>query len=307
VFVAAIVAVVSFCMASRVGAQVTLTYLGTAGWEITDGKTVILVDPYLSRIPLTSDRIGLGRAANADRPLVDQSTVVVTDTLAVDAHIRRADFVLVHHSHVDHVLDVPYIVRKTGATAIGHESAMNVLLGSGVPKSKLITVRGGEDYDFGSFSVRVLPSVHSPLFAKHYYDSRIIPSTIRPPFTLGDLAEGGSLSFLIRIGGHQILTFGSMNYIEREMEGLRPDVVLVGAGESRKEIYDYAGRLMRALGWPAVVLPTHWDNYFVPLDAPQDEGIAALQSFVREVHAASPTTQVIIPKYFTPIAIPPRR
>src|SRR5262245_36949253 len=29
-------------------AQVRLTYLGTAGWEITDGKTVVLIDPYLS-------------------------------------------------------------------------------------------------------------------------------------------------------------------------------------------------------------------------------------------------------------------
>jgi len=31
--------------------RTTLTYLGTAGWEISDGKTVVLVDPYLTRIP----------------------------------------------------------------------------------------------------------------------------------------------------------------------------------------------------------------------------------------------------------------
>ena len=51
-----------------------------------------------------------------------------------------------------------------------------------------------------------------------------------------------------------------MNYVEREIEGFRPDVVLVGAAESRREIYDYTGRLMRVLGSPAVVLPTHWDG-----------------------------------------------
>ena len=28
---------------------VQLKYLGTAGWEITDGKTVVLIDPFLSR------------------------------------------------------------------------------------------------------------------------------------------------------------------------------------------------------------------------------------------------------------------
>ena len=29
---------------------VTLSYMGTAGWETTDGKTVVLVDPYLTRL-----------------------------------------------------------------------------------------------------------------------------------------------------------------------------------------------------------------------------------------------------------------
>ena len=42
-----------------------LSYLGTAGWEITDGKTVVLVDPYLTRLksntpndPVQSDCCG---------------------------------------------------------------------------------------------------------------------------------------------------------------------------------------------------------------------------------------------------------
>jgi L-ascorbate metabolism protein UlaG (beta-lactamase superfamily) len=283
---------------------VTLTYLGTAGWEITDGTTVILIDPYLSRIPLLADRSSLGRAESADRRPLDPNTVVVSDTAAVDAHVRRADFILLHHAHFDHILDAPYIARKTGATVIGHESSTNVMRGAGLQPSQLITVRGGEDYTFGDVSIRIIPSVHSPLFQKHYYDGRTIPSTIRVPFKLGDLAEGGSLGFLIRLGGHQILTFGSMNYIEREIDGLRPDIVLVGAGESRTEIYDYAGRLMRVLGFPAVVLPTHWDNYFIPFSASQDTSIARLQVFVREIHAASPRTRVLIPQYFVPITMP---
>lgn len=38
---------------------------------------------------------------------------------------------------------------------------------------------------------------------------------------MGDLLiEGGTLAYLIRIGGRQILAFGSMNYIEREIDGL---------------------------------------------------------------------------------------
>jgi L-ascorbate metabolism protein UlaG (beta-lactamase superfamily) len=30
-------------------AQVTLDYMGTAGWRITSGQTIILIDPYLTR------------------------------------------------------------------------------------------------------------------------------------------------------------------------------------------------------------------------------------------------------------------
>jgi hypothetical protein len=62
---------------------------------------------------------------------------------------------------------------------------------------------------------------------------------------------------------------------------------------------------MRALGFPPVVLPTHWDNYFAPFDAPQDTSLARLQGFVREVHVVSPKARVIIPQYFKPIVIPP--
>ncbi|HYU79516.1 MAG TPA: hypothetical protein VEK56_11060, partial [Vicinamibacterales bacterium] len=35
---------------SLIPAKVQLKYLGTAGWEITDGRTTLLVDPYLSRL-----------------------------------------------------------------------------------------------------------------------------------------------------------------------------------------------------------------------------------------------------------------
>jgi L-ascorbate metabolism protein UlaG (beta-lactamase superfamily) len=31
-------------------AEVRLTHLGAAGWEVTDGQRVILMDPYLSRL-----------------------------------------------------------------------------------------------------------------------------------------------------------------------------------------------------------------------------------------------------------------
>jgi L-ascorbate metabolism protein UlaG (beta-lactamase superfamily) len=286
--------------------SVTLTYLGTAGWEITDGTTTILIDPYLSRIngpPPPGG--GSGHPMAGDTRRVYKWTDIATpDITAIDAHIQRADFVLVTHTHYDHVLDVPHIALKTRAMVIGTESAENVMRAYGVPEEQLITVRGGEDYQFQGFSLKVIPSIHSPIDHKHFFSSATAPPGMKAPLTLEQIhPEGGTLAYLIRFHEHQILAFGGNNYIEREIAGLEPDVVLMGAGASRKEIYDYSGRLMRDLHYPAVVFPTHWDNFLLPYEASQQPALDALQSFVKEIAVASPKTNVIVPKYFQPISL----
>jgi len=210
---------------------VTLRYLGTAGWEISDGTTVILIDPYVSRINGPPPPGGSGsRIAGDTRPKVGWDDIATPDIAAIDSRISRADFVLVTHTHYDHVLDVPHIALKTHASVIGTESTENVMRAYGVPEEQLITVRGGEDYDFGVFSVKVIPSIHSALDYKRYFSSETAPATLKAPLTLKQIhPEGGTLAYLVRLRGHQILAFGGMNYIERELDGLQPDVALVGA------------------------------------------------------------------------------
>jgi len=285
---------------------VVLKYLGTAGWEISDGTTAILIDPYLSRIngPAPPGGSSSHSLAGDTRKAYGWNDVAAPDVAAIDSHIQRADFVLVTHTHYDHILDVPHIALKTGATVIGTESTENVMRAYGVPEAQLLTVRGGEDYQFGSFSLKVIPSIHSPLDHKHYFSSATTPAGMKAPLTLEQIhPEGGTLAYLIRFHGHQILAFGGMNYIEREIMGLEPDVALIGAAASRKEIYDYSGRLMRDLHYPALVLPTHWDNFLAPYGASQQPALDALQSFVQEIVAASPKTRVIVPKYFEAIPL----
>lgn len=277
------------------GGEIKLTFLGNAGWEITDGRTVILVDPFISTAALctlTDDGCTSLSLKSTD--------IVVPDTAAIDQRVLRADYILITHGHADHALDAPYIARKHGAVIIGHETVANIARAYDVPDSSLITVRGGEDYEFGMFALKVIPSIHTALRNKRYYNTPLAgsaPRGLRAPLQISAFVEGGNIAYLLRIAGRQILIMGSMNYIEREMEGLRPDIALVGANRNRLQIYDYTGRLIRALGRPAVVIPTHCCY------AKRDEEALALE---REVRAVAPRTRVVIPKRFEPIALSPR-
>jgi L-ascorbate metabolism protein UlaG (beta-lactamase superfamily) len=264
---------------------VTLTYLGVAGWSITDGVHTVLVDPYFSR------------------PEFDGVVGVVPDEDAI-ARLAppRADLVLVTHSHVDHLLDAPFVARRTGAQLLGSVSTANYGRATGLPDDQLVPVQGGEDYQFEGFSVRVIPGLHSALGDKHVFGAGdVIAADVVLPLTFEGFGEGGTFDYLVRLGGHEILVIGSANYIERELSGLRPDVAIVATG-LREELHDYAGRLMRALGAPPLVLANHFDAWRAPLGEPLSETTRAdLAAFAAEIRACAPETRVVVPEPLEPI------
>ena len=140
------------------------------------------------------------------------------------------------------MLDVPTVAKLTGAVVIGSEGSANIARAQGVAEKQLIIAKGGDDLDFGRFSVRVIPSLHSQLFSKHYNNSEFagpVAGGLKAPLHESAYHEGGTFAYLLRFAGHRVLIMGSMNYIEREMLGLKPDIALIGAGASRKEIYQY--------------------------------------------------------------------
>lgn len=261
---------------------------------------MILTDPYLSRLRYS------GLMGSASTPPLPGDTrrsfgphdELVPDTAAIDERIARADFILVSHSHFNHTLDVPHIARKTGAIVIGSQSTLNLARAGGVPPAQLIGVHGGEDFEFGAFSLRVIPSLHSALLGKRYFDSRVVPADFAGPRCTANDVEGGTLMYLVRLGGREILWSGSMNYVERELEGLRPDVAVIASGRQRLEVHDYTGRLLRALGLPRLVFATHWDEQSFPFGAPQEERLREAEVFVKEVKAVAPRTRVVVPLHF---------
>jgi reactive intermediate/imine deaminase len=262
---------------------------------------VVLVDPFVTQF----NRWAPGRPERVIAP----TDPYPADTALINRHIKRADYIVITHGHSDHALDAGAISKRTGAVIIGTETAANLARAYGVSEEKLITVIGGEDYDFETFSLRVIPSIHSALDDKRYFGNGrgiagTAPRGLRAPLRRNEYQEGGSLAYLIRIGGHEVLAMGSMNYREREMEGLRPDIALVGANSQRLEIHDYTGRLMRALGYPAVVIPSHADGYGNP--NPPPAALADRQKFLDEVAAASPMSRTIVPTWFEPIVMTAR-
>ena len=50
----------------------------------------------------------------------------------------------------------------------------------------------------------------------------------------------------------------------------------------RGEIFDYMPRLLKALSYPRLVLPTHWDRFNVTYEVSQEPEIQRLQSFIAE-------------------------
>jgi len=190
---------------------------------------------------------------------------------------------------------------------IGTESTANVARAGGVPERQIQVVKGGEVLNFEGFSVRVIRSVHG-IFQKPAPGWKpgpppLVPAGLKPPLRFGQHVEGGTLAYLLEIGGHKIIFFGSMNYIESELTGLRPDVAMIGAMPERNNIEDYTVRLMKVLGNPPLVIPTHWDRFNVTYDVSQEPAVRRLQSFIEEIKAVSPKTRVIVPEYFKAIEL----
>ena len=280
--------------------ELKLKYFGTAGWEIQDGNITVLVDPYLSRIKLGE---GPGISPDDNRPGFKREDIYKSDTALIDTLIGHADFILVHHSHFDHISDVPYIAKKTGAKVIATETGCNILRGYGIPDDQLYAVRGGEDYQFENFSVRVLPGIHSALANKHYFDSRRYTEPPETPLKVSQFIEGGSLMFLARFKSQTVLTMGSMNFIERELHRIEPDILLAGVNLSQRGIFNYTPRLLGVTNYPKIIIPTHWDNFRVPYGFNQERGIAKIEPFIEEVKEISPDSEVIIPTHLETITI----
>ena len=280
------------------GSGVNFTWFGTNGWEITIGNKTILMDPWFGRFDT-------GFFAGK----FDPKTPIKTDEALVDQHIKKADQILIGHGHWDHMADLPYIAKKTGAMVIGSETHGNVLRAAGVAEKQIVHVKGGEYMQFDGYTIEVFPGLHSMGPTKKHAVPGHLYAVPAAPTTVGELPEGDSLIYLITVGGKfSIFLMSTANFIERAIAGLKPDVALV-ATIFANQIHDFTPRLLKAINYPKVILPTHWDNFEKPFSQPAQDlrdifgDPGNLDQGVKEIKRISPKSKVVVMKFFESYAV----
>jgi len=249
----------------------SLRWLGTAGFALSYQGFDLLIDPYLTRLPFLD---------------VVRRRAAPVDDAAIARWTPRADAILVGHTHFDHALDVPAIARRFGCRVYGSSSLAH-LMGLYGLADQAVAVEAQRAYEIGPFRVRFVPSVHSKLqlgYAVPYsgeltcdHVDHLTPQAYRC---------GQVWGLAIEVAGARLYHLGSADLIESEIADRGVDVFLCGIS-GRRFTPRYIERAVRALD-PKLIVPTHYDDFFRPLDAPVRFSFNVnLTGFADEVHAAA--------------------
>jgi L-ascorbate metabolism protein UlaG (beta-lactamase superfamily) len=221
---------------------ITLDWLGVATFRLTIDDLVIFLDAYMDRVPAA--------------PPVGLTT----------GEVERADYILVGHSHFDHLWGAERIARNTGATIIGSHESVRLMVNEEVPEAQLMAVAGGERIRLSdTVSVRVFPSQHSCIWAggsgdagevclgdfgmtlqerQHRLETRganVLSAGGADRPGMDEVArhrresnqrprgEGGALAYLIETPEGSILWKDTSGHWTGILRDLRPDVALLAA------------------------------------------------------------------------------
>jgi L-ascorbate metabolism protein UlaG (beta-lactamase superfamily) len=238
-------------LAAALPAGLELTWLGTAGFRLRYQGHTLLIDPYLTRLPLRE--FLSPRAARSDANRVAR---------LVDA----ADAILVGHSHFDHALDVPLIARATSARAYGSPSTAH-LMGLHGLRDRAVVVEPYRPIEIGPFEVTFVPSAHARLLLG-------VAVPMSGDITcdhLDDLSAraygcGQVYGIHVRAGGVALYHMGSAELDDDAVVHRGVDVLLTAIA-GRGFTPRFSARLLQRLA-PAFVVPHHHDDFFRPLDQP---------------------------------------
>ena len=216
---------------------VTLDWFGCMTYRLNIDGLVVFLDTFMDRLSSAPDN---GATA---------------------AGITEADFLVIGHSHFDHIAGADVIAKNTGAHVIGSYETTRVLTEAGAPKEQLLPSAGGENYRLSAgVSVRVFPSIHSCIWTvseppgvqvtgdlgvpQQERNARLVKRFSRdraaglPPElaaesrqlrarNIGSNHDGGALDYLIDTPDGTIFFQNSMGYWSAILAGIRADAAII--------------------------------------------------------------------------------
>lgn len=233
-----------------------IEWLGTAGYRLTYEGQTLLIDPYLTRVPLRA--VFQRRPALADRSLHER--FLGRSTLGTVAGI------VVGHTHFDHAIDVPVLTHSLDTTAYGSDSLRRLMSLYGL-EQRTVEVSPRVPYELGPFTVRFFPSLHSKLLLGYAvpFDGALSCEHL-DALSPAAYKCGAVYGIHVTVADATLYHQGSANLIDDEVPTGGVDLFLAGiAGRSFTEAY--WSRILSRLR-PAVVVANHFDDFFRPLDAP---------------------------------------
>jgi L-ascorbate metabolism protein UlaG (beta-lactamase superfamily) len=217
----------------------TLDWYGCATFRLRPPGLTVFLDAYIDRAPTAA-----GTGLTAD-------------------DVDECDWIVVGHSHFDHLFGAERIARRTGARIIGSYETVRVMEQAGVPVDQMIPVAGGERIDLGSaVSVSVYPSLHSCVWShgqmaqpgevcigdlgltwqerQRRFDELVAfmageldPVAVEHLMTSlpghSDRGDGGALLFLFETPEGTLLFQDTSGHWTAVLAGLTPDVAILAA------------------------------------------------------------------------------
>ncbi len=239
---------------SATTSEVTITYLGTNGYLIENGKTAIAIDPYFSRYDF--------RTVILNGPIPPKCDLI-------DQGARKAGFPgsidgwLVTHAHYDHAMDIPRLQKIHGGTIFSSDTGDALLKACGVPAEFLEVVTADKFLQIGEAKVEVLKATHDRILGQIPYPGHL-SGVVPAPQRARDWRVGEPLAFLIEIGGKRIyIESGGMGRNMPSSKAKEVDLAILGVA-----VTDSQYRYPEAVKFlcPRYVLPSHQDNFFEPMD-----------------------------------------
>ena len=237
---------------------VTTTWFGTSMLLFDDGETQILIDGFVTRPPLL-------------RQVLDQaveSHAAEINRFMLDYRLDRLAAIIPAHTHFDHALDIAAIANRSRASIVGSPSAVLIGRGQGVPDDQLVAVGDRTEFQFGEFTVTLVPSRHA---AFGWNGSVPMAGPIMLPFAQPApiSAYRADLSFSIVVAHPQgtSVVQASAGFVPEALDDVTADVVFLGVGMLETMGREYAEEYWRnvvSITGATRVIPVHFDDYTAP-------------------------------------------